>query len=155
MNAEAGASLRAMLHDLWDELAGGEAGAGPAQPNGLAATHAAAAAAAGAQQQLQQQRREVALLQLHFCEAVMQLFEREGAPEGAALFAAAALEHLRTAYGCVRKVPCQRGSEGAVSRSCTYMFMVAHRGQRRHLDTSVVGADTSDTFLTAVAQVLI
>ncbi|GFR47203.1 hypothetical protein Agub_g8883, partial [Astrephomene gubernaculifera] len=29
----------------------------------------------------------------------MQLFEREGAPEGAVVFAAAALAHLRTAYG--------------------------------------------------------
>ncbi len=96
--------MRAMLHDMREELAGGEAGAAPSLPNGLAAPPAAAAAAAGSQQQHhqhQQQRREVALLQLHFCEAVMQLFEREGAPEGAALFAAAALEHLRTAYGCV------------------------------------------------------
>ncbi len=90
--------MRAMLHDLREELAGGEAGAGPGLPNGLAAPPAAAAAAAGFQQHQQQQRREVALLQLHFCEAVMQLSEREGAPEGAALFVAAALEHL---HGCV------------------------------------------------------
>lgn len=41
----------------------------------------------------------MALLQLQFCEAVMQLFERERAPEGAVMFAEAALKHLRTAYG--------------------------------------------------------
>ncbi|KXZ56312.1 hypothetical protein GPECTOR_1g275 [Gonium pectorale] len=88
--SEAGDTLRSILRDLRAELSGSskqpEAGAADAVPSRSASAR-------------QPQRREVALLQLHFCEAVMQLFEREGAPEGAVLFAAAALEHLRAAYG--------------------------------------------------------
>ncbi|GLC32976.1 hypothetical protein PLESTB_000384200 [Pleodorina starrii] len=90
--SDAGDTLRIILGDLRAELAGGLGSQMPPAP-------AAASAAAHGTQQQQQQRREVALLQLHFCEAVMQLFERERAPEGAVMFAEAALGHLRAAYG--------------------------------------------------------
>lgn len=47
-----------------------------------------------------------ALLQLQFYEAVMMLFEREAAPDGAVMFARAALQHLPAAYSALlAKVP--------------------------------------------------
>ncbi|KAG2493301.1 hypothetical protein HYH03_008437 [Edaphochlamys debaryana] len=105
--SESGDALRSILRDLRSELAGTNGTAATSQAAALAAfgggasssaavlaaPPAAGPAAAAAR------RREAALLQLHFCEAVMQLFEREGAPEGAVVFATAALEHLRSAYG--------------------------------------------------------
>ena len=41
------------------------------------------------------------MLQLQFLETVMMLFEREGVPAGALLFARAALEHTAAAYAAV------------------------------------------------------
>ncbi|EFJ43805.1 hypothetical protein VOLCADRAFT_95953, partial [Volvox carteri f. nagariensis] len=90
--SDAGETLRTILGDLRVELAGGI-------KQHLTQHKGPASTAAGPQSSQQQQRREVAMLQLQFCEAVMQLFERERAPEGAVIFAEAALEHLRTAYG--------------------------------------------------------
>ncbi|MEW5303514.1 MAG: hypothetical protein WDW36_006198 [Sanguina aurantia] len=48
--------------------------------------------------QQQQPPISAALQQLRYCECVMMLFERDGAPAGAAAFAAAALQHLPGAY---------------------------------------------------------
>lgn len=99
--SEAGDTLRTILKNLRSELAGGGGGNGGGGGAGgeVVAAASTAGGAGGAPAAAAQGRREVALLQLHFCEAVMQLFEREGAPEGAVVFAAAALEHLRNAYG--------------------------------------------------------
>lgn len=113
--AESGATLRAILSGLQEELTGGTSelpsgagGRGSLPPDApasgstttTAAAKAAQASAAAAARQRQQQQ-QLSRLQLAFCEAVMMLFEREGEPEGAAMFAAAALEHLRASYGWV------------------------------------------------------
>ncbi|GIL75858.1 hypothetical protein Vretimale_5570 [Volvox reticuliferus] len=82
-------TFRAILSDLDGKLAGINQGL----------PHAASSAAAATRNTQQtQRRREAALWQLQFCEYVMEdLFA--GVPEGAVVFAEAALEHLRTAYG--------------------------------------------------------
>lgn len=72
-----------ILNSLWQQLTGTEP---PRLPPRSASQPAGA-----------RQSQEAAAQQLLLCEVAMRLFERERAPEGAAMFARAALQHLPAA----------------------------------------------------------